>query len=86
MSNFTDAKASIKKLKTMDDIDAKLRGVFDNSSFQLTVENEWISVNLQNLFSVRGDFFKVTKRNKLMVGSNIMVNRMLVLNGKIPLA
>ena len=50
-----------------------------------TVEIEWISLNLQHQFSVRGDMFKVTKTNKRKVGNNIMVNRMSTLNDKIPL-
>ena len=29
-----------------------------------TVENEWICLNLQHQFSVRGGLFKVTKTNK----------------------
>ena len=37
-----------------------------------TVENEWINLNLQHQFSVRGDMFKVTKTNKRKVG-NIIV-------------
>ena len=43
-----------------------------------TVENEWISLNLQHQFSVRGNLFNVTKTNKLKVGNNMMVNRMSV--------
>ena len=42
-----------------------------------TVENEWISLNLQHQLSVRGDLLKVTKTNKLMLGNNIRVNRII---------
>ena len=47
-----------------------------------TVEEEWISLNLQHQFSIRGNVFKVTRNNKLRVGNNIMINRMSILNNK----
>ena len=50
-----------------------------------TVEEEWISLNLQHQFSIRGNVFQVTKNNKLSMGNNIMINRMSILNNKIPL-
>ena len=45
-----------------------------------TVEDKRISLNLQHQFSIRGNVFKVTKKNKLRVGNNIMINRMSLLN------
>ena len=54
--------------------------------YKNTVQNEWVSLNLQHQFLLRGDLFKVTKTNKLKVGNNIMVNGMSVLNEKLPLA
>ena len=51
-----------------------------------TAANEWISLNLQHQFLVRGDLFKMTKTNKLRVGNNQMVNRMSALNEKKTLA
>ena len=50
-----------------------------------TVEEEWISLNWQHQFSIRGNVFKVTRNNKLRVGNNIMINRMSILNNKIQL-
>ena len=46
---------------------------------------EWINLNFQNHFSMRQGHIIVAKTNNLRVGENIIVNRLSILNNKIPL-
>ena len=46
---------------------------------------EWVSLNFQHQFSMRQGHIIVAKANNLRVGENIIINRLSVLNRKIPL-
>ena len=46
---------------------------------------EWINLNFQHQFSMRQGHIIVAKTNNLRVGENIIVNRLSILNNKIPL-
>ena len=90
---YPDQDISYKRIHEMNDRATpemftlyKVSLLLHKSYNRKTVENEWIYLNLQHQFSIRGDLFKVTKTNKRKVGNNIMVNRLSVLNDRIPLA
>ena len=46
---------------------------------------EWVELNLNQILTSRQTTFSVLKTNNTKVGLNILVNRLSVLNGKIPL-
>ena len=46
---------------------------------------EWVSHKFQDQFSMRQGHIIVAKANSLRVGKNIIINRLSVLNRKIPL-
>jgi hypothetical protein len=46
---------------------------------------EWVYLNFQHQFSIRGELFQVTKTNNSKVDESIMTNRLSLLNNLIPL-
>ena len=47
---------------------------------------EWIELNMKQILTSRQVTFSVLKTNNKKMGLNILVNRLSVLNGKIPLS
>ena len=46
---------------------------------------EWISLNINHIFTTRQTSFIIMKTNNTKVGKNILTNRLSILNGRIPL-
>ena len=57
-----------------------LHKIFNNSM----CTKDWLSLNFQQTFNVRNNFVNLVDTLRLKVGKNIAINRLKIVNGKIP--